>query len=164
MEVYVSVCTNKSFCDLATVYRDFSNHNIQVRSIHQPRNCDYSTIERTYVTYQITLHRSLGWGVTRSWRTSHTTQLPDGWFFEHGPDVFIHSYERPIDDSLVHVLCDAFGTVRNIEYKHAPDIRHYHAKITMSCAMMACALVQIQNGFLHHDRCIFVNFNPFPFT
>ena len=164
MEIYVSVCTNKSICDLSTVHREFSNRNIKVISIYQPRNADYSAIERTYVTYQITLHRSLGWGVTRSWRIINANAPPEGWFYEQGPDVFIHSYELPIDDYLVHVLCDAFGTVKKIEYKHAPDVGHYHAKITMACAMMAHAVVQIQNGFLHNDKCIFVNFNQFPFT
>ena len=164
MEICVSVYTNKTLGDPAVVYRDFASRKFKVLSIYEPRNADYSTNERTYVTYQIALHRSSAWNVAKSWRVVDAPQLPDGWQYEHGPDVFIHSYERPVDEALVRLLCERFGSIERIEYKHAPTIGHYHAKVTMACAVMAFALVQLQNGYIHHEKCIFVNFNRFPFT
>jgi hypothetical protein len=164
MEIYVSVYTNKAIDDISAVYREFMNQRIKVMSFREPRNADYSKTERTYLTYQITLHRALVWGLTKPWRIENAHTLPDGWNYEYGTEVFIHSYEQPIDSQLVHVLCDMFGTVEKVEYKHSPAIGHYHAKITMACATMACALVQIQNGYLHQGKCIFVNFNRFPFA
>ena len=162
MQICVSVYTNKTISDYSAVNSDFVNRKCKVLSIYEPRNADYSTNGRTYVTYQITLHRSNAWGLAKQWRTSPSPSLPDGWLYEHGPDVFIHSYELPIDEAFVHLLCDMCGPIKHIEYKHVPNVGHYHAKITMACAVMASALVQLQNGCIHHDKCIFVNFNRFP--
>ena len=164
MEICVSVYTNKTFGDHSTVYRDFVNRQCHVVSIHEPRNTDYSNSNRTYVTYQITLHRSIKWGLAKQWRFERIPVLPDGWMFENGPDVFMHSYELQFDDALVHAICDMFGSITRVEYKNSPAIGHYHAKITMACATMAHALVQMQNGYIHKEKCIFVNFNSFPFV
>jgi hypothetical protein len=161
MEIYVSVFTNNAIDDHSLVYADFTKRNIKVLSIYEPRNADYSKHDRTYVTYQITLHRSISRGFLHQWCVSKSFSLPERWVYEHGPSVFMHSYELQIDDSLVQMICCGFGSVVKIEYKNAPG--HYHAKVTMSCAIIACALVQKKNGCIHHDKCIFINFNSQPF-
>ena len=164
MEICVSVYTNKNYDGHASIYQAFMHQQCKVLSIYEPRNPDYSKRDRTYVTYPITLHRPKTWGLAKPWRVDQPIPLPDGWMYEHGPDVFVHSYELKIDDALVHRLCDAFGAPVHIVYKHAPDIGHSHAKVTMSCPIMAYAVVQVHNGFIHKNKCIFVNFNRFPFT
>ena len=164
MEICVSVYTNNTFVDHSLVYSEFATNNLKVLSIYEPRNADYSKLNRTYVTYQIALHRSIPWGMPQQWRLDKSFDLPDHWMYEHGQCVFIHSYELPVDDALVRTLCSPFGTVLKTEYKHALSFGHYHAKVTMSCPIMAHALVQLKNGCIHNDKCIFINFNSEPFT
>ncbi len=164
MEVCASVYTDKACVDHSAVYAEFVRRQCKVLSIHAPRDADYTTNGRTYVTYQVTLHRPSAWGLAKPWQASHAPELPDGWRYEHGPEVFLHSYELPIDDALVHGLCDACGPIVHVEYQHTPSIGHYHAKVTMASAIMAYALVQQQNGCIRKDKCVFVNFIRFPFA
>jgi len=167
MEICVSVYTNETHNDHAQLFRAFTTRNSKVVSIYEPRNLDYSRVARTHVTFQLRLHKQSAWGAvgkstTPTWHVPDAPALPDGWAYEHGPDVFIHSYDLPIDEPLVHKLCDAFGPVSCIEYLHTPS-GQYHAKVTMACATMAFAVVQMQNGCIYHEKCLFVNFNRYPF-